>query len=112
MLSPALLEAADTFSLLGDPHRLSMLVSLLHGERCVGDLARQTGQSESAVSHALRLLRAHRVVSVRRAGRHAYYRLQDAHVRVLLQTALDHADDLDQAADLESAAAADLDRGA
>ena len=43
-------------------------------ERNVGELAEATGASESATSHALRLLRAHRVVAVRREGRLAYYR--------------------------------------
>jgi DNA-binding transcriptional ArsR family regulator len=44
--------------------------------------------SESSVSHALRLLRAHRVVSVSRRGRMAYYRLDDTHVRMLLELGL------------------------
>jgi len=52
----------------------------------VCDLAAAVGQSESGVSHALRLLRAHRVVQVRRSGRMAYYRLADGHVRLLLDT--------------------------
>ena len=42
------------------------------------------------MSHALRLLRAHRVVEVRRAGRMAFYKLADAHVRLLLDVALTH----------------------
>lgn len=57
---------------------------------CVCDLAAACGQSESGVSHALRLLRAHRVVAVRRSGRRAFYRLADAHVRMLLDLALTH----------------------
>jgi len=57
---------------------------------CVCDLAAVARASESAVSHHLRLLRAHRVVQVRRTGRMAYYRLADAHVRLLLDVALTH----------------------
>jgi DNA-binding transcriptional ArsR family regulator len=53
------------------------------GELCVGDLA-ATGMSGSAVSHALRLLRAHRVVSVSRRGLMAFYELADGQVRMLL----------------------------
>lgn len=78
------------FGLLSDPGRLRLLIALLEGEMCVCDLAAATGQSESGVSHALRLLRAHRVVQVRRAGRRAYYSLDDAHVRLLLDVALLH----------------------
>jgi ArsR family transcriptional regulator, lead/cadmium/zinc/bismuth-responsive transcriptional repressor len=87
-----LTQAADVFDLLSDPRRLALLVELLAGERIVGDLAAATGASESATSHALRLLRAHRVVAVRRAGRLAYYRLTDDHVRQLLDVALAHVE--------------------
>lgn len=83
-------DTAEVFGLLADPGRLRLLLALLDGELCVCDLAAVSGMSESATSHALRLLRAHRVVSVRRAGRMAYYRLQDAHVRMLLDLAVTH----------------------
>lgn len=81
---------ADVFGLLADAGRLRVLVALLGGEMCVCDLAAVARASESAVSHHLRLLRAHRVVQVRRSGRMAYYRLADAHVRLLLDVALTH----------------------
>jgi|SRR5579875_2463861 len=81
---------ADVFGLLADPGRLRVLAALLEGEMCVCDLAAVAGTSESAASHHLRLLRAHRVVQVRRSGRMAYYRLADAHVRLLLDLALEH----------------------
>lgn len=85
------LALSDVLNLLGDPTRLKLLAALLQaGEMCVCDLAAVTGQSESAVSHALRLLRAHRVVSVRRAQRMAFYRLEDAHVRLMLDVGLAH----------------------
>jgi DNA-binding transcriptional ArsR family regulator len=85
-------ELADgVFSLLADPNRLRLLVCLLEGgEMCVCDLAAAVGMGESAASHALRLLRAHRVVKVRRSGRMAYYSLTDGHVRLLLDVALEH----------------------
>lgn len=86
-------ELADgVFAVLADPNRLRLLVSLRAGdELCVCDLAAAADMSESATSHALRLLRAHRVVKVRRAGRMAFYSLADSHVRTLLDVALDHA---------------------
>lgn len=88
----AINELADIFGLLGDPSRLRLLISLLDaGELCVGDLAAAAGMNESPVSHALRLLKAHRVVEVRRAGRVNYYRLADSHVRLLLDVGLQHA---------------------
>jgi ArsR family transcriptional regulator, lead/cadmium/zinc/bismuth-responsive transcriptional repressor len=85
-------EAADVFALLGDANRLRLLVALLAGgEMCVCDLAASAGMTESATSHAIRWLRAHRIVSApRRQGRMMYYRLADAHVRMLLDMALTH----------------------
>lgn len=84
-------ELADVFGLLGDPNRLRLLASLLEGgELCVCDLATATGMAESTTSHALRLLRAHQVVKVRRAGRMMRYSLRDGHVRMLLDVALEH----------------------
>lgn len=85
-------DLADVFGLLAVPGRLRLLVALLEGDLCVCDLAAAAGMSESATSHALRILRAHRVVSVRRAGRMAYYALADAHVRTLLDLALAHVE--------------------
>lgn len=84
-------EAARIFALLGSPSRLRLLAWLLTGERRVGDLARETGLTESATSHALGLMRAHRVVAVRREGRDRWYRLADAHVRVLVTAGLAHS---------------------
>lgn len=86
-------EVADVFALLGDPNRLRLLVALLEGgEMCVCDLAAAAGMSESATSHALRWLRAHRIVSTpRRRGRMAYYRLADAHVQMLLDVTMSHS---------------------
>lgn len=84
-------ELADVFGLLSDPGRLRLIASLLEaGELCVCDLAAVAGLGESAASHALRLLRAHRVVKVRRAGRMAHYSLTDGHVRMLMDVALAH----------------------
>ena len=78
---PLVVDAiADIFKLLGDPTRVRILDALTHGERCVCDLATIVGLTESAVSHQLRLLRASRLVRVRRTGRHAFYTLDDHHV--------------------------------
>jgi DNA-binding transcriptional ArsR family regulator len=86
----AVTDVADVFSLLGDPGRVRILSALLIGRLRVRDLATVTGLSESAVSHALHLLRAHRVVKVERTGREAHYELDDSHVGALLHLAMDH----------------------
>jgi ArsR family transcriptional regulator len=43
------------------------------------------------VSQQLRLLRAERIVSRRRAGKHIFYSLADAHVSDLIRSAIEHA---------------------
>lgn len=72
------------FSVLADPTRFRLLSALRQEELCVCDLSVLAGVSESTVSHQLRLLRAHGLVSFRRAGRMAYYRLADPSVKALL----------------------------
>ena len=83
---------AGVFGLLADHGRLRILLLLRSAEANVGELAAYCGLSESATSHALRLLRSHGVVRVRRSGRLAFYSLADQHVRDLLDIALAHAE--------------------
>jgi len=84
---------ADVFKLLSDPTRVSIVDALTHGERCVCDLATLVGLSESAVSHQLRLLRASHLVRVRRAGRQAFYALDDHHVVGLVHDTRKHVEE-------------------
>lgn len=84
-------DLASLFRLLGDPTRTRILYALAAaGELCVSDLARTVGSEESTVSHALRLLRTAGVVRSRREGRNVHYRLDDSHVRMLLDVSRDH----------------------
>lgn len=91
---------ADVFALLSDPSRVRVLFTLLEaGELCVCDLAEAVGMSQSALSHALRLLRRSGVVTNRRDGRMVRYKLADSHVRLLLDVTREHlAHDAGQAA--------------
>ncbi|MGI8748701.1 MAG: ArsR/SmtB family transcription factor [Deinococcus sp.] len=82
--------ASALLKVVADPTRLRLLRALSSGELCVCDLAAVVGSSESAVSHQLRLLRAHRLVTFRKLGRVASYRLLDEHVTSLIASALDH----------------------
>lgn len=87
-----LARVSAIFKLLGDPTRARMLYALLEaGEMCVCDLAAATDTQESTVSHSLRLLRTAGVVTGRREGRNIYYRLSDAHVRMMLDLTREHA---------------------
>lgn len=90
--TPEAERLAQLFRLLGDPKRTRILYALLEaGELCVCDIAATVDVMESTVSQALRLLRTAGIVANRRAGRVVYYRLADAHVRLLLDLSREHA---------------------
>ncbi|MGQ0576613.1 MAG: ArsR/SmtB family transcription factor [Pseudonocardia sp.] len=85
---PRLQRSAAVFAALGDVHRLSILLALHHaGDLCVSDLAVAVQMSDSAVSHALRLLRTHGLVTAHRDGRLVRYRVEGALTRRLLDLA-------------------------
>jgi DNA-binding transcriptional ArsR family regulator len=91
LMAPATVEVlAETFRVLGDPTRVRILDVLANGELCVCDIASLVQMSESAVSHQLRLLRHMRLVRARRAGRQAFYSVDDHHILELLRLAGTH----------------------
>ena len=82
---------AELFDMLSDPTRLRILMQLrAHDEACVSDLAAWTNTNESAVSHALRLLRSNGIVESERRGRWIFYTLADEHARVVLDATIAH----------------------
>jgi ArsR family transcriptional regulator, lead/cadmium/zinc/bismuth-responsive transcriptional repressor len=83
--------ATSLLKAVADPTRFRILVALAGAELCVCDLAAVLRMSESAVSHQLRLLRTSRLVTFRKAGRVAYYRLLDDHVVDVIVAAMEHA---------------------
>lgn len=86
--SAAVELATERLRLLADPTRFRVLAALASEELCVCDLAAVAAVSESTMSHQLRLLRAHGLVTFRRDGRMAYYSLADSGVSPLLEQAL------------------------
>jgi DNA-binding transcriptional ArsR family regulator len=79
---------AARFSLVGDPHRLALLLGIRYaGPISVTDLALATGMNPASVSQALRLLKASGVVIGIRDGRVVRYRLADESVAALLALA-------------------------
>jgi len=65
---------------LSSPHRLELLEVLAQCERTVEALAQETGMSVANASQHLQVLRAARLVEVRREGVSMYYRLADESV--------------------------------
>ncbi len=83
-------HVAELFAAFGDTSRVRILYCLTQGEKNVGALARVVGITESAVSHHMRHLRTLRLVSMRKAGREVFYRMDDPHIRTLFWQGIRH----------------------
>lgn len=83
-------DVAAMFQILADPVRAGIVFALAHEELCVCDVAAVAGLSISAASHQLKRLRDQGVVSYRKEGRLAFYRLRDEHIRRLVEDGVAH----------------------
>ena len=83
-------ELSDFFKIMGDGTRLRLLWALESGELCVGDLAALLNMTKSAVSHQLKVLKTAKLVRSRKNGKNVYYSLNDHHVKLILEMALEH----------------------
>ena len=81
----------DLLRVAGDSTRLKIMLSILDEEHNVSEIVALVGASQSLVSHQLEVLRKHRLVSVRKEGRKAYYILSDHHINELIQVVYEHA---------------------
>ena len=75
--STAIAKASAIFRTVGDPIRLSLLLTLAEGDRGGGDLCTQSGVSQPAISHSLALLRHMGLIQPRRLGNKNLYSLTD-----------------------------------
>jgi DNA-binding transcriptional ArsR family regulator len=87
-------SVADTMQALATPSRVRILSRLGVGACSVGELARDVGMEQPAVSQQLRVLRHLGLVVGERDGRQVIYALHDEHVRSLLSEAVSHTDHL------------------
>lgn len=79
------------YKALADEKRLKICYSLLiEEELCVCDLANILDASVATTSHHLRYLNQADIVSYRKDGKNAFYRLKDDHIETLIRTALAH----------------------
>ncbi|WP_299982006.1 metalloregulator ArsR/SmtB family transcription factor [Desulfobacula sp.] len=83
-------QMADIFKALSDPSRLKIVLALLNQEHCVCDIAVICDQTDSAISHQLRILRTMKIVKNRREGKIIYYSIDDDHVISLIHMSLNH----------------------
>lgn len=71
-------RAAILLKHVSDPTRLQVILTLAEGERHVGALCAELGQSQPAVSHHLALLRHGGIIAPRRQGKNNYYSLTES----------------------------------
>ncbi|MEM8837534.1 MAG: metalloregulator ArsR/SmtB family transcription factor [Pseudomonadota bacterium] len=83
-------QLAETFGLLADPTRLSIVVACMEDEISAGDIAEQLNVSASLTSHHLRLLRAARILKSERRGKQVFYSMADACVHNVLEIMINH----------------------
>ena len=88
-LPPRLLQdTASMFALLSATVRLHILWLLASGDRDVGTLADETGQSVATVSHHLGKLKLAGLVRARREGKRQVYVVADTHVVEVVRLAI------------------------
>ena len=83
-------ELAETFGLLSDPTRLSIVIACMDQERSAGEIADKLGSSAALTSHHLRLLRSARILKSERRGKQVFYSMADACVHSVLDIMIEH----------------------
>lgn len=83
-------ELSDFFKIFSDSTRLRILWAMESGEMCVCCISEVLGMSVSAVSHQLRTLKQANLIKSRREGKNIYYSLDDGHIKMILDVALEH----------------------
>jgi len=77
-------ELAELLGVLSHPHRIRIIEELRDGEHDVNSLQQCLGISHSGVSQHLMVMRANRLVSERRIGRHVFYQLRQPQIAAWL----------------------------
>lgn len=81
---------AELFSILSDPTRIRILWLLCHTTECVLDIGLAINMSSPAVSHHLKLLKAHNIITSKKVGKEKQYTLADNKYAQLIHEMLDN----------------------
>jgi DNA-binding transcriptional ArsR family regulator len=84
--------AVEVFSMLAEPTRVRIVLSLQAGELPVNAIAVAVGKAPAAVSQHLAKLRLARIVAARQAGNRVFYRLENEHAAQLVTDAIHQAE--------------------
>lgn len=80
----ALEEASECLRTIAHPQRLRMIQMMLRGRYTVGELAEACGIPSHMASEHLRLMQRCGLLSSRKDGRKAYYRVAEPHLANIL----------------------------
>jgi DNA-binding transcriptional ArsR family regulator len=80
----------DFFKVLGDDTRMRIILLLEESAKNVTEIANALNMTQSAISHQLRTLYDHRVVTYSKAGQERIYEILDPHIYKIIKQARDH----------------------
>lgn len=78
------------FKVLGDDTRMRIILLLEESPMNVTEIASALQMKQSAISHQLRTLYDHRVVTYTKAGQERIYEILDKHIFEIIKQARDH----------------------
>jgi DNA-binding transcriptional ArsR family regulator len=84
--------AVEILRMIAEPTRVRLLWGLLDREMSVNELAHEVGKPAPGVSQHLAKLRSARVVRTRQRANQVFYRIENSHVRQLIEDAISHAE--------------------
>jgi len=79
-------NATDLLKVMSNEWRLLILCHLAESEKSVGNLEKELGLSQSALSQHLAVLRREKLVSTRRNAQSIYYSLDSDDVKAIMET--------------------------
>lgn len=79
-------RASELLQAMSNPHRLLILCHLSNGEKCVSELEKEIGLSQSALSQHLALLRRENLVETRRECHSVFYSLSGREAVTMINT--------------------------
>ena len=82
-------KLAETFGLMADKTRLSIIIICMRQEIAVGEIAAMLGCSTSLTSHHLRHLRVAGILKARRCGKQIFYSLAEARLNEVLSMTIE-----------------------
>ncbi len=88
-----IMNLKDFFKVLGDETRVRIIFLLRENPLNVTEIARRLNMEQSAISHQLRILYHHRVVTYVRSGQERIYEILDNHIYEILAQASEHLEE-------------------